>query len=118
MSIQYATEMQDTYKSEHARSQMRHEFDMVDYFLPLQNLAIFYKLNQMYQESAACFIQLYNISKEFYDDTIFIWSLLQASLCFKKSALDDDYKWCLKEIDSYFVGNKPYFEYICSTVKE
>ena len=116
MSEQYVAEMRETYTSDAAKAEMRHDHDMIENFKPLQNLAMFYKLNQMHYQSAICFEEIYYIVRENYDDTIFLWSLLEAFVCFKKCSINEKAEWCLKEIESFFIGNKPYFEYITNNV--
>jgi len=117
MSESYCAEMKQTYTSDAAKTEMRHEYDMIELFRPLQNLAMLYKLNQMYFKSAECLEQIYFITRDNYDDNVFLWSLLEAFVCLKKCSTayaNEKAEWCLKEIQSYFIGNKPYFEYICN----
>lgn len=113
MGQNYAAKMRKTYENDAGK--MRHEYDMKDLFRPLQKLSMLYKCNTMYWESAECLEKIYYITRENYDDNVFLWSLLEAFVCFKKCSTvkaNEKAEWCLKEIQSFFIGNKPYFDFI------
>ena len=66
------------------------------------------------------YIKYWTITKlrlQIYSYSMGIWCLIEASKCYALCSMEDKAQYCRTEAESYFLTNRPYFEYLCAIVE-
>ena len=107
--IEDVTKMRHLYANENP-----HKIGLV---FALQNLAIKYRVNFNFKQSATTFEEIYNICKE-NCELIAICSLKRAYVAYKRCSLLEKCDWCYKTASEYYGSNQVFFKRFWETVNE